>query len=246
MPQPEPEPEPPAKPAAPTCGRCCAGLRACGVALLVAFAAVYAQRAVENTALDGLQCGPAGQRHLSDAPFHGMHVLTAGDGDGAAVAAVCTDGAASFRVAVSVDGSPSVHETATDASCDPAAELGGLTDWVRERVPRERAALHARLRASGWSAAALEHLGSAPAPSGSGSPRWGYFTPHGTPVAADARSVVAAFRECGTLYLFEGGSFMWPGISVGHNTTVRTRRQYLLGGKTEYTLTTLSLVVRFQ
>ena len=51
-----------------------------------------------------------------------------------------------------------------------------------------------------------------------------FFTPYGTPVPED--ELTEAFRLCRTVYVFEGGTFMWPGVSVGHSITVPIKPQY--------------------
>jgi prolyl 4-hydroxylase len=68
---------------------------------------------------------------------------------------------------------------------------------------------------------------------------WTFFTPYGTPLPTPA-TVMLAFRECGTVYVVEGGEFVWPGIRVGHNVTLDTGDPYF----GEVTMTTLSLVPR--
>lgn len=45
-------------------------------------------------------------------------------------------------------------------------------------------------------------------------PQWRAFSPYGTPLRTVA-DVVNALDECGAVYVFEGGSFMWPGVSIG-------------------------------
>ena len=70
--------------------------------------------------------------------------------------------------------------------------------------------------------------------------RWTAFTPYGSPVGATPETVLAAFLKCGTLYLIEGGQFVWPGVRVGHNWTVLTSDSVV----PEVTITTLSLQPR--
>ena len=52
--------------------------------------------------------------------------------------------------------------------------------------------------------------------------RWAVFTPHGSPILPSHGEIIQAFRECSTLYLIEGGKFVWPGVRVGYNWTVQT------------------------
>lgn len=118
-------------------------------------------RMAQTAALDGLQCGPHDLRHLSDVPFHGMHVLTrAPSSDGA----VCSAGQGDFGVEVHVDGAEHGQPPpVVRVPCSPAAHSNAdsLRDAVRGLVPAARATLHAHLRSSGdVSADTLEWLQS--------------------------------------------------------------------------------------
>ena len=168
-----------------------------------------------------LQCGPKDLKHLSELPSQGLHVLAA-----AAACGEAGDDECDFKVSVFVDGfgsddgaqignatasasfamRPSRHTSVREMLLQPA----------QEAVRRDRPLLHEHLRRSIGSMLVdtmLEH--SAPAP------RWKLFTPYGTPLPMnDVDLVAAAFAKCGTLYLVEGGNFVWPGIHVGHNRTL--------------------------
>ena len=48
---------------------------------------------------------------------------------------------------------------------------------------------------------------------------------------------MAALGECGTLYVLEGGAFVWPGVRVGYTVPLSTGDPTL----SEVTLTTVSL-----
>ena len=202
------------------------------LAAILGVAAVAAALAVQQLGLrrppagadtlhvSQLQCGPKDLQHLSELPSQGLHVLAA--------AAACEAGndecRGDFTVSVFVDGfgdgaqirnatasapflmRPSRHTSVREMLLRP----------VQEAVRRDRPLLHEHLRRSIGSMLVdtmLKH--SAPAP------RWKLFTPYGTPLPMnDVGLVAAAFAKCGTLYLVEGGNFVWPGIRVGHNRTL--------------------------
>ena len=48
---------------------------------------------------------------------------------------------------------------------------------------------------------------------------------------------MAALSECGTVYVLEGGAFVWPGVRVGYTVPLSTGDPTL----SEATLTTVSL-----
>ena len=94
---------------------------------------------------------------------------------------------------------------------------GGIDVWlldpVRAIVAVARTRQHKRLKDQRLlSSSALKELAERP-----GLNRWSFFTPHGTAIPNEPAEILRAFRECGTVYLFEGGAFMWPGIRVGHS-----------------------------
>lgn len=180
-----------------------------------------------------LECGPADMEHLSDLPAQGLHVLTAAD----AAASCAAGGAGSFKVRVHTDGS------ATPGDAPPlelACTGANVNDWLvaalKALVSTERPALHNRLQAANSiTSNAMMELSSR-----SGLDRWNFFTPYGTPVAKNPAAIMRAFTECGVVYVYEGGNFVWPGIRVGHNITLET-------GDDKFgfvTLTTLSLQPR--
>jgi hypothetical protein len=49
--------------------------------------------------------------------------------------------------------------------------------------------------------------------------RWAFFTPGGEEVSTRS-AIQQTLEQCGALYVFEGGNFMWPGVRVGHNLTL--------------------------
>ena len=216
-------------PARSCCGRCCVGL---GRAAFVAFVAAMVQvcvRMTHSAALDGLQCGPEGLRHLSDVPFQGMHVLTA-DSDG-----ICSSGESEFDVHVHVDGAETAHgqlPPVVRMPCDSATRSNAdiLRHSVRTLVPAARAALHKQLRSSAnITGETLDWLGAS-TPAKDTDDAWKlsqFFTPYGTPVSSE--DLTQVFQRCGAVYLFQAGTFMWPGISVGHSNIVPIKPQYWLG-----------------
>jgi hypothetical protein len=218
----------PATRATSCAGRCCVGL---GRAAFVAFVAAMVQvclRMAQSAALDGLQCGPQGLRHLSDVPFQGMHVLTA-NSDG-----ICSSGESEFDVHVHVDGAVTAHgqlPPVVRIPCDSTTRIADtLRSKIRTLVPAARAALHSQLRSSAnITAETLEWLGASRSAQDTDDvwERSQFFTPYGTAVSSE--DLTQAFQQCGTLYLFQGGTFMWPGISVGHSNIVPIKPQYWLG-----------------
>lgn len=209
------------------CGRrCCVGV---GRFVLVAFVAAIVQvclRIAQSTALDGLQCGPPDLRHLSDVPFQGMHVLTTNSHG------ICSSRESELTVRVHVDGAlaahqlPSVVRVPCESTTRSSAEI--LRAQVRSLAPAARAALHKQLRSSGNIAGEmLEWLSASVLEDTDDWTLSKYYTPYGTPIRNE--DLMQAFRQCGTVYLFQGGTFMWPGISVGHSTIVPIKPQYWLG-----------------
>lgn len=67
---------------------------------------------------------------------------------------------------------------------------------------------------------------------------WALFTPYGSPLRKSPE-ILRAFEECGTVYVYEGGNFQWPGVRVGHTITLSMSTDDDLLG--EVTMTTLSL-----
>jgi hypothetical protein len=190
----------------------------------------------DDTASHGgpeLECGPAGMEHLSDLPAFGLHVLSA-TGDGA----FCADGASSASVSVHIDGSATDGEPPTlEVACKHHDAIGGwLLTALKGLVTAQRPALLNRLQDSGaLTSHAMHELSGRP-----GLNRWNFFTPYGTPVAQQPAAVARALAECGVVYVYEGGNFVWPGIRIGHNITLQTGDEKF----GEVTLTTLSLQPR--
>ena len=171
-------------------------------------------------------CGAREMQHLSELPVQGMHVLSS------AIDA-CEDRADSFAVKLWVDGfsdSPKLLELSCRSSGSSAEEL---LEPVRRAVKAERPRLHRRLVSSGAMSKAVVSELRRPPPRRS----WKLFTALGAEVLAHEAS--DALRECGTLYLFEGGSFMWPPVRPGHRVTVPTGQE-----GSSVTLTTVAIVPR--
>ena len=119
-------------------------------------------------------------------------------------------------------GSTIKYGTSIELECAPPAGEG-IQDWlvtpVRRLVPRIRPKLHAQLIDTG---ALRREVVAAELNSRPGLDRWAAFTPHGSPIPPSHGEIIRAFRECSTVYLIEGGQFVWPGVRVGHSWTVET------------------------
>ncbi len=179
-----------------------------------------------------LDCGPEGMEHFSDLPALGLHVLTVEGSE------FCAEGASSSSLTVHVDGSPVAGDPPTlEVACDGQ---GAIDSWLltalKGLVATERPALLNRMQDSGeLTPYALQELSSRP-----GLDRWKFFTPYGTAIASQPAAIARAFAQCGVVYVYEGGNFIWPGIRVGHNITLQTGDEKF----GEVTLTTLSLQPR--
>ena len=233
---------------------CCGALCRCagyGLALAAAWVCALALDGAEPAA-GALECGPRDTVHLSDVPAQGMHVLSAAAGP----ASLCeTGGTGSFSLSVWTDGYPSAGAPPTlEMPCPDAAASAEawLLPRVRKLVQEERPRLHRRLRAElpeGVTSHVLDWLSTTAGPEPELAGRHGFFTPHGTAVEGTPAALLRALGECGTVYLFEAGNFLWPGVRVGHNWTVQARTPfaYMLPWprfREAYTLTTLSLTPR--
>ena len=175
-----------------------------------------------------LDCGKPDVRYVSSLPAIGMHVITAPPDP-------CSGGARVTALSVYVDGLDSAALT-LPVSCSNG--VGSVEEWLltalRRRVPAQRDAQMGMLLDSGrMAAAAVEIIMTIQHPPPKRT--WRLFTTYGTPLATPG-AVVNALQTCGTVLCFEGGSFMWPGVEVGHVTTLRAG-----AGAEAVTLTTLSL-----
>lgn len=176
---------------------------------------------------------------------------------GATVTGPATSGNAAERQVRFADGTEDDWDTsdfrASDQSgtlielqCAPS-DTAGIQEWlvapVRQLVPRLRPLLHQELMRSGaLRPEAVENELQAR----TGLDRWAAFTPYGTAIPASVSEVLRAFRECGTIYLIEGGQFVWPGVRPGHNWTVHTSTASPVGSgySGKLTITTLALQPR--
>jgi hypothetical protein len=180
---------------------------------------------------DGSDSKVAGHllEHLSDVPAHGLHVLRL------QTDLACENGASVLQLIVYVDGSAS-----TGAVVDiPCEQLSRRADhWklrIQALVKQQRPELHRRLHDSGVLTSTVAAEFARPyADRDQGVGRWALFTPDGAPVTEN--ELVRALKQSddGTVYLIEGGIFMWPGIRVGHRVVLPEH----------VTLTTLSLIPR--
>ncbi len=173
--------------------------------------------------VDDLACGPAGSRYVSSMPAVGLHVITAPPD-------LCSGGAGVTSVSVNVDGLDSAAITLSGIPC--SSSVGTIEEWLltalRPKIPPQRDAQMGLLLDTGrMPAEALEIIMTLQLPPPKRS--WRLFTPYGTYLASPA-AAVRALQECGTIFCYEGGSFMWPGVEVGHVYTL-----------SDITLTTLSL-----
>lgn len=190
----------------------------------------------------GLECGPQGTEHLSDVPAQGLHVLTLLGGDDAAGPPCAAGGSASLRVSVDIDGFRSLRPEgapALELRCDAASAEEWLLEPVRQIVERDRPALMRHLAADGTlTRVAVEELEEyADVEDVEG---WALFTPYGSAVRPTPAAIASALGECGTLYVVEGGAFVWPGVRVGHTVSLSTGDPQF----SDVTLTTVSLMPR--
>jgi hypothetical protein len=178
----------------------------------------------DGTAAEDLDCGPAGIRYVSSLPAVGLHVI-------AAPPDLCNGGARVTTVSVYVDGLDTAGITLSDIPCSSTAG-SSIEEWLlaalRLHIPAQRdAQMETLLETGRMPPEALEIIMTLQLPPSKRT--WRLFTPYGTPLASPA-AAVRALQECGTILCYEGGSFMWPGVEVGHVHTLP-----------DITLTTLSL-----
>lgn len=183
-----------------------------------------------------LECGPAELEHLSELPARGLHVLTLSDPH----AGICEDGpGSSFEVRAYVDGYSGVSAVPLTLSCDSALSARAwLLRSLRRAVREHRPKVHADLRKRGVLQGTLAESERERSPPPGLS--WRLFTPFGTGLSSEVHEALEAFDTCSTLYVFEGGSFVWPGVREGYTVRVPTGDPVL----PTTTLTTLSLQPR--
>ena len=193
----------------------------------------------------GYECGPQHTQHFSEFPAQGLHVLQLAEPDSACSQRVVSSGAteaATATLLVHVDDLESESPVTTiEAACSPADAT--MEDWlfgaVREIVAQNRPQQWAKLRSKGTLSKDTVQFELA-ADYRVGLDRWAAFTPYGSPAGGTPAEVLTALLKCGTLYLIEGGQFVWPGVRVGHNWSVPTSDPVV----PEVTVTTLSLQPR--
>ena len=164
----------------------------------------------DGATVEDLDCGPAGSRYVSSLPAVGLHVVTAPP-------YLCSDGARATTLSVYVDGLDTAAITLSDIPCSSTVG-SSIEAWLlaklRLQIPAQRDAQMEMLLETGrMPAEALEIIMTLQLPPSKRT--WRLFTPHGTPLASPAVAV-RALQECGTILCYEGGSFMWPGVEVGH------------------------------
>ena len=195
-----------------------------------------------------LDCGPPDMEHFSEVPARGMHVLTliSGSCDGAE-----TTKALSFEL--HVDGIANTGHTPgySFLSVECLAGVGGghLSSRIREVVEQRRPAQFEWLKRR-LSRSAYGELTQRPGATRESADWVSFFTPVGQRLsgengpfdADDDTRVRHALETCGVVYGFEGGSFMFPGVRIGHNITLQpptsATKDATFGA---ITLTTLSL-----
>ena len=224
-----------------------------GEAMQTAARRARPRAASTSPPLLGCDASSSLDEHLSELPMLGMHVLRARDGAGC-------DGSGAEDAAlldVYVDGLQKdlfVREDYSRAA--PSLELacpGGpqssvavsarawLLRPLQKIVGRHRPRLVDRLvqKKRLTQQAARELLNSTAAfDSDAALRRWRVFTPHGDGVTLVRKAIVQALAECDTLYVFEGGRFAWPGVSVGFKRTITLRAD----DATDAVATTFSLM----
>ena len=204
-----------------------------------------AEHTRDETAELRLHCGPRDLvEHLSELPAYGMHVLAARQPD------VSPSASAMLTLDVYVDGvavgdgiTPETIELGVGcehSACGHADSVAWVVPAIHAMARQQRPRIFNQLRRAPPAiaeAAALEQY-LEDAQRRIGPPvEWGFFTPRGFPIKT-AREFLQAMSVCGTVYAFEGGNWIWPGIRVGHNVTIPAGGQ-VVG---DVTLTTLSLI----
>ena len=154
-----------------------------------------------------LECGPRELEHLSDLPARGLHVLslapnvtTVGSGDEAS--------SSGLSLAAHVDGYIATAPVPLTVSCQRSLStdawlLRALRDVVRQQRPR----VHSHLRKHGLLQSTLGRMERERLPPPGLS--WRIFTPFGTALSSDVGELLEAFAACRTLYVYEGGVFVW-------------------------------------
>ena len=197
--------------------------------------------------------------HLSELPMLGMHVLRARDGagcdgsggDDAALLDVYVDGLqkdlfvredysrAAPNLELACPGGPQ-SSAAVSARAWLLRPLQRIVGRHRPRLVDRLVQQKKRLTQQ----AARELLNSTAAPdSDAALRRWKVFTPHGDGVTLARKTILQALAECDTLYVFEGGRFAWPGVSVGFKRTITLRADDAIAVATTFSLMPLVLSV---
>ena len=169
------------------------------------------------------RCGPADREHFSEMPARGLHILTLPSGG---EGGTCASGD-SLQTSLHVDGWKAEGPAGLEVPCSGA----GIVDTVRNAVAGRRMPQLESIKRNGFiSQSAYQELAHR-----DGVNRWAFYTPGGSPITAT--EVAPALETCGVVYAYEGGNFVWPGVRIGYNITLKT-------GDEEFgdvTLTTLSL-----
>lgn len=179
----------------------------------------------------GPACGLASQQHLSDDLMQGMHVLQLLPQQ---ASSNVSNGAARCAVTVHVDGvASSAPPTLELSSCQ--APIAEVLPALKQAAAAERPLLYRRLRRAGTltqsTVLELREFRGARRHAN----EWRGFSPGGKPLSPHPGALVEALGNCGAVYVYEGGVFMWPGIRHGYERTLATRA----GGN--IMMTTLSL-----
>ncbi len=186
----------------------------------------------------GYECGPPHTQHFSEFPAQGLHVLQLAEPESACI----QHGAATATLLVHVDDLELESPVIIEAACSPADGVT-MEEWlfgaIREIVARNRPQQWVKLQSKGVLSKDTVQFELA-ADYRIGLDRWAAFTPYGSPAGGTPVEVLTALLKCGTLYLIEGGQFIWPGVRVGHNWTVPTSDPVV----PEVVVTTLSLQPR--
>tara|TARA_B110000208_G_scaffold190058_1_gene253042 strand:- start:3445 stop:4923 length:1479 start_codon:yes stop_codon:yes gene_type:complete len=184
-----------------------------------------------------LACGPMDAVHTTDGvPAQGLHVIRlysdpTASGGAAANASDAFEGVTKTAYTF-VDG----VTTKSPPMMDVPQPRTSMTDWfqsLRTTVELQRPALHKRLQEDSL----LSSFVAGELKSGelkTEAAQWRAYSPYGTPLKKP-EDFTHALHECGTVYVFEGGSFMWPGVQVGYNRTLQDTSGW------EVRLTTMSL-----
>jgi hypothetical protein len=171
---------------------------------------------------DADRCGPPGVEHLSEELLQGLHVLKL-PRDASSSPAIADPLSVSPGSAPSVE----VYVDGVESSAPPIMELSSdnvdiaeVLHTLKEIVDAERPGLHRRLaRGQKLTSVAAKELrqGTTNRPS---TEQWRGFLPMGEQLQHQPLALIDGLRQCGAVYVYEAGVFLWPGIRRGYKRAV--------------------------